>query len=140
MAEQQDWALPEPKDAASALLANPSRGQKLHGPAGLSGQEGGPCSPPQWSELSPRARAPPTLPSQAQSWRGRGTDRGKQPGLHEDGWGMGDGSAGSGHAGLRFQQAESRGAGLLLGDQESLPSNRGITGHASALEYLEGTA
>lgn len=46
---------------------------------------------------------------------------------------MGDGSAGSGHAGLRFQQAESRGAGLLLGDQESLPSNRGITGHASAL-------
>lgn len=53
---------------------------------------------------------------------------------------MGDRSAGSEDVGLRFQQAESQGAGLLLGDQASLPSNRGITGHASALDYLEGTA
>lgn len=31
MPEQQDWALSEPKDGASALFANPSPGQKLHG-------------------------------------------------------------------------------------------------------------
>lgn len=90
--------------------------------------------------VKPQSAPLPHSPPRRGAGGGGTLERGKQPGLREDGWGMGDRSAWSGDAGLRFQQAESRGAGLLLGDQASLPSNHGITGHASALEYLEGTA